>query len=215
MRAILYIVFILLVPVASNAVLLIATESSVSMQMTGQMALCLPVLICAGSKTVKCSKSVEKVIERITLLVLLVTLYGCIYQVQFDQNAMDEGKTAAATIENEVIHQLDEAGYLISDTSFCFVGQPGDNLMFRTTGAFAMANDYARFGKWAMKADCTRMSWQGMFYYIFRTNLKFCSDDIYMKMIQSDDVRAMPCFPEQGSITQIENVVLVKISDTY
>lgn len=209
-KAILYILFVLAIPVASNAVLLIATSAWTSLQMTAPMALCIPILVCVETKVV-CSY--KKWLERINILALAVLLYGNIYQVQIDQNSMLEGKIATTTMANEIIHSLSAEGCLDADLKYCVIGVPAHNDLFKTSLIYEKSNGYARFGSWTTDYTCSRRSWQGVFSNLCGIDLEICTADEYGALLEEKAVQNMGIYPNKGYITQVGDIVIIKVSE--
>ncbi len=63
-------------------------------------------------------------------LAIAIVLWGNIYQVQIDQNAMYEGKTAAGTMAEEILHELAKEECLDPDLRYCLIGIPAGNRLF-------------------------------------------------------------------------------------
>lgn len=209
-KAILYITLVLAIPIASNAVLLIATAAWTSLQMTAPLALCIPILVCMETKII-CSY--KKWLERINILVLAVLLYGNIYQVQIDQDAMLEGKIATTTMANEIIHSLREEGCLDADLKYCVIGVPAYNELFKTSVIYEKSNGYARFGSWTTDYTCSRRSWQGVFSNLCGVDLEICTADEYGALLENETVQNMEIYPKEGYITQVGDIVVIKVSE--
>ncbi len=214
-KALLFPVLFCLFPVACNAVLLIATDTGLSMQMTVPMALCIPVMICVVLDGNKSYGKLLTWVRRAGLFVCLIALYGSIYQTQIDQYAMKEGKQATTTIAAEIIHKLDDAGYLEAGKEYCMIGVPVGNELFRVSEMYTRANSYARFGGWWLDPSCTRRSWQSVYQYLCGINISICSPDAYRQITADEAIRNMPVFPAEGSITTFGDIVVVKVSDNY
>ena len=142
----------------------------------------------------------------------MFVLYGNVYMVNIDQNVMYEGRNATETFVQSVITKLQEKQLYSLDKSFIFIGRPSDNLMFRTTESWDMANNYARYGYFALCADCFRMSYNGVLRDI-GVNLTYCVDDVYAKLCEREDVKNMQIFPAEGSIREIDGNIVIKIAD--
>lgn len=209
-KAVIYLLFVLAMPVASNAVLLIATVAWTSLQMTAPMALCIPILLCVETKII-CSH--KKWLGWINILLLAVMLYGNIYQVQIDQNAMLEGKVSTTTIANEIIDDLGEQGYLDSELKYCVIGNPSCNDLFRTSVIYDKANGYARFGSWSTDNTCNRRSWQGAFSNLCGINLEICTAPEYDAVLADEAVQNMEVYPKEGYISQIGDIVVIKVAE--
>ena len=212
LKAILFIVLVPLTPLACNAVSFIATNTGTSVQMTAPLALFIPSITCFCLK-VECKLSTT--VKNITLVVLALTLYGSIYQVQLDQNAMLEGKTATTSIAGDIIDRLGDEGYLNSDKEFCVLGLPSHNKLFATSVLYESANNYAKFGNWWIDAGCSRRSWQSTFRYVCGINIPLCSATAYQTLSADAEIREMPIFPAEGSIIEKDNIVIVKVSNGY
>lgn len=201
-----------MIPVACNMVLLIVTAAEVSVLMTVSMASCMPVLLCVMAQTgfrgVFCAW-----LRRLTVLLLGVALYGSIYQIQIDQQALLEGQRATITMAEGILHRLDQEGCLDSELEYCVVGVPAYNSLFAVSRLYEASNMYAHFGGWYNEPSCTRRSWQGVFSYLCGANLTMCSSGDYGALYGNDTVRDMPSYPEEGFIRRIGDIVVVKVAE--
>lgn len=206
-KALLFALFIVAIPIACNAVLLITTGVWVSLHMTVAMALCIPVILC-----VEAQDSTGKIwswVWKMNVLILLIMLYGNIYQLQIDQEAMWEGQKATTSIAGEIIHKLDETGNLDADLQYCVLGGPAGNELFYFSVIAEKANGYALFGNW--NSDMRR-SWQGVFRYLCGIDLEMCSSADYHAITARPEVENMPAFPKEGCIIRIDDIVVIKVS---
>lgn len=206
-KALLFALFIAAIPIASNAVLLITTGVWVSLHMTVAMALCIPVLVCVEAQ--ECVGKIWSWIWKINVLLLLIMIYGNIYQLQIDQEAMWEGQKATTTIAEGIIQKLDETGNLDADVQYCVLGSPAGNELFYFSGIAEKANGYALFGNWG---SGMRRSWQGAFRYLCGINLEMCSSWDYDSIAANPEVENMTAFPEEGCIMRIDDIVIIKVS---
>ncbi len=209
-KAVFYTLFVLAIPIAGNAVLLVATAAWTSLQMTAPMALCIPILVCVETKIIYSHK---KWLERINILAVTVLLYGNIYQVQIDQDAMQEGKIATTTMANDIIHSLNEEGCLNADLKYCVIGVPAHNDLFKTSVIYEKSNGYARFGSWTSDYTCSRRSWQGVFSNLCGIDLEICTADEYGALLADETVQNMEIYPNEGYITQVADIVVIKVSE--
>ncbi len=209
-KAVLYLLFVLMIPIASNAVLLVATQAWTALLMTAPMALCFPVFILLMNTT---DTSKHRIPYKLGFVIMLVALYGNIYQVQIDQEAMLEGKIATVTMANDIIHDLNDAGYLEDDRYYCFLGVPAGNEMFGTSPIYYMANGDAFFGAWWRDYNCSRRSWQGVFTYLCGTDIHVCDNAGYQTVITDERVAQMPVYPQEGYIQKVGDIIVVKVSE--
>lgn len=203
---------ILLIPAASNAVLIIAAGNSVSLQMAMSMIvsiLLLFVLLPTQGKGVF-------YIKRCCCLLVTFLFWGSIAAVSNDQLALKEGTTATVHLANRIINVLDTDGYIRDGSVFAFMGKPSENDFYIKRTAYLNANEYARFGGWwSTEAENHKRSWQGVLSEYCGIRLNLCSGQQYQVLIQNKDVANMPVFPLEGSIAEIDGVIVIKVSDFY
>lgn len=208
-HAVLFAVMLLLLPVASCVILLIAVGNTMSGLMSVGMVVCVVMLgiIIPGEK------KTGFWMKRIYYLLLVAFTWYQLMAVINDQVALKEGKTATINLAENVVSQLYEGGYIDEFQQVAFVGRPGDNDRFAKSAAFYMANDYARFGCWSMDARNNRASWAGVLANFVGVNMNLCDVADYHKLVGMERVINMPQFPLEGSIQVIDDIVVVKIAD--
>lgn len=210
-RAICFLVLTLLLPVAANAVMLIATDTGMSIQMTAPLALVIPVLVCIVGKVV-CRIKISFLAQLAGGVVILFVLWGNIYQVQIDQNAMYEGKTAASTMAEEILHELAKEECLDPDLRYCLIGIPAGNRLFYVSDAYARANNYAMVGVGWTDPDSSMKSWRGIFRHFCGVNINIWPANTCTDELVKADIPAMPVYPESGYIRQVGDVVVIKVN---
>ena len=211
---------LLVLPIASNMALLFATEAGVMIQMTFAMAIIFPCMLSLAGDALYIDAAAfkDKAIRHliVPLGVLLLTVFitwGNALQSSRDINAMYEGRNATRALVDRVIDELIREDMLLSDKEYAFIGRPADNeLMFHTTDMFGRCNSYARFGEFWTGADCMRMSYQAMLLDC-SADLKLVEDTVYDSMRVMPEVKDMPAFPEEGSIEEVDGIIVVKVAE--
>lgn len=209
--SLLFAVMMILLPVASCFVLLIAVGNSMSGLMSMGIVMCivmLGIIVPNEGKTGFWLKG-------LWLVFLIVFAWFQLSAVINDQLALKEGKTATVTLTENIIFQLYDEGYLDEYGTVAFVGRPGNNRQFAQSTAYQMANGYAQFGCWSTDARNNRVSWYGVISNFLGVNLNLCGDAEYQEIVMSEQVAEMPEFPAKGSICVINDVVVVKVSELY
>lgn len=203
---------ICLVPVACNAIILLVGSGGMSplmcMGMVAGVVLMPTVMIPTDGRG-------TFFLKRAGFLLMFLLLWVNILTVEKDQLALKEGKTATVELTDSVIESLIADGYLDDDTIIAFVGKPCENGMFVKGKAWKGANWYARLGDWWTGGLNNRRSWSGVLTEYCGIQLNLCSPEKYEEMRQRGDFSEMPTFPEEGSIREIDGVVVVKISEAY
>ena len=209
-NGIVYLLLAALVPIAVGAVLLVATETYLSTQMTGAYAFVIPVFLLIMAAAAKKSKLL-KAINIVASLVAVVILYSSFLQVQVDQKTMSETRKSSMNVVAEIHERLGAEELLSEELRYCFIGTPAGNSMYYRSETFWNANGYTYIGGgWLDAASITR-SWNGLVHDICQIQINICPADEYERLSQDERVNSMPVFPEEGSIIRIGDVVVVKV----
>lgn len=222
-----------LLPMAANFVLLIAVGSYIKPQMAGGLCMVPGVLLCmthlamSGGQTtpgVACTpdrKTTPGVAcpvcaahAMVTVLTVLLA-WAQICSVTNDQLAMEEGRTSVATIADMIANDLMDENVIPSGEKICIIGRPASNELFFKNEAWKQANFFAKFGRWSTAPNCDFYSWRSTFKYLCGLDLNFCSPGEYNDMKASDIVAEMPSYPAEGSISKVDDIVVVKVSNKY
>ena len=214
-KSIIGICTIIILPIAGNIVLFIATDSSIMKQMTAPLALCIPLLLIITLKSQKLHGRVLGSIEKITIVLLIVLLYGNIYRIQIDQNAMLEGRTSTISIAQLILNEIKDEGFLNTNKRYCIIGRPANNPLFKKSVSYKKANSYAKFGNWWNSSYAATQSWEGVFHNLLGIKLNICSEEIYNNILFNDQIKKMPCFPKEGFIQEKNGIIIVKVSNSY
>lgn len=201
---------LLLMPAAAFSVKFITVQAPVSLQMTAGFFMLLPALLC--TLPLSFEKSViDKVIAAVAVVFTVAFAYGGFYQVQADQSAMYEGRQSVLSISDMIIDRVTDMGYLDTDYSFCFVGNPVGSELYYIDEATYGANVYALFGVFESGYNGLK-SWEGVIRYMKGLNLPFVTGEQYYDIVSKEEVSNMPAFPEEGSIILTDDVVVIKAS---
>ncbi|WP_022767883.1 glucosyltransferase domain-containing protein [Butyrivibrio sp. NC2007] len=202
---ILFIALWLLIPVAANLFLLLAPFAGwLSMQMTGPLSIVVPLLLCVLEQGIKRAK--------ICLILGCVFLYGNIYAVGTDIDALSQGMTSSQAIVQNVIASITEEEIYSDDNEYLFVGNISDSPLFRKNILWSRASSYAKAGDSGIYSSSYYDSYKGVLDDI-GIQLKIGSLDDYFSVLEDDSVLSAPNYPNPKSIIKKGNLVIIKISD--
>lgn len=216
-KAVLFFLLLVLSPIACNSVLMIATNTTMSLQMTSGLALFLPMLTCVVGTfldlpTPADSPKKAPWIPTLAMVFLCITIYGNIYQVEIDQNAMCEGQTATITMTESILNDLRKENLLSSDLRYCFIGLPAGNSMFYVSPAYSEANAYALFGSGWGDTTSSMKSWRGFTNSLCGVNISIWPADACSEQIDQVFTDDFPIYPANGYIRQVDDVVVIRIN---
>ena len=80
---------------------------------------------------------------------------------------------------------------------------------------YPMANELMQFGNWGNAASTHGQTWMGIYREYLGYFVEPCTNDEYEAIVARDDVAAMPMYPRAGSITEIDGIIVVKLSNNY
>lgn len=215
-RAILFSLTFLLIPMAVNIVLLMAYNSVTSVQMTVPASMCISVLLCLASSIRPPEIKAVNIYKAVTAVALSLLIYGNYIMTIYDQQAMYMGRQSLMEISREMIATLQTYNLYHPYYKYVIIGSPSDNPCFAKNFVAEKANRYALVGTW--EPDDTRtvvQSWQGFFTYEMGINIQIADDDKVKEALADETVRKMPIFPELGCAAMVNDVVVVKLSDNY
>ena len=206
------VLFLTAFPIACGAVLLIATAAGMSIQMTAPYGLLFPVLLSVFFGIGQPGKWVRR-FGMVYVAAMLLLLYGNVYQVQIDQNAMLEGKIATTSMASGIVDDLKDEECLGPDLTYCIIGLPAGNPLFAVSELYGSANTYGKFGCWWLEASCARRSWNGVFSYLCGIHLPMANAGTYEMMMSEKEVKNMPVYPQEGYIKRVDHVVVIKVAE--
>ena len=203
-------VLILLIPVASNASILLSPEADYLIQQTAGMAICIPMILLSLFSIVNLSSSINFV----AVFLSAVLLYGNTYAVATDLSAMQEGKSSSEKIMTLAVSELINQNLYSTDNQYYFIGSLDKSPLFEVSELWYRANDYARFGQWLKTSYGIRTSY-GSLLRNMGIKCDIGPDDDYYKIIYSEELNSMENFPSSNSVKNIDNYIIIKISDDY
>ena len=210
----------LLLPIGCNFTTLIVPEFPM-VQMTVPFAFLLPAVFMGVSAiyekpqeaSTRSTKMLQKSVIPLAVITASAMLYGNLLQTETDIRVMYEGKAATESLMTQVVNKLRTEGALQEDQEYALMGRPYKNALFYKSPLWQRANPYARFGEW-WHEELMNWSYAGVFRSM-GIQVRFVSDAVYSDLLINEAVGEMPDFPADGSISEVDGVIVVKISDAY
>lgn len=210
-NGVIYLLLVAVTPLAAGSVLLVATETYLSAQMSGAYALIIPLLLLLLPMGEK-QATFQKILKAGASLTAIVILYASFLQIQVDQKTMSETKTSSMNVVSEIHERLGAEGLLSEELKYCFIGIPAGNPMYYRSETFWAANGYAYIGGgWPDSSSITK-SWNGLVRDICQININICTAGEYDMLSQDEMVAEMPVFPAKGSMVRIGDIVVIKVN---
>lgn len=206
----LWMLFVLLLPLAANITFILAPQSAFLEQQTAPMALMVSMAVVL---LLKISRKKAQFLQDMAIAALSVfLLFGTAYQTLIDQEAMREGTISSETMAQNIFQSLVERGCYSPDKRYAIIGTPGNNPMFFVTPIYNKANWYARIGGPWWESALDSRSWGGIYHYRLGINILTCYADEYEELLKSDEVKNMPIYPSEGFIQEINGIIVIRVS---
>ena len=203
-----YIVVCLFIPIGANvAVILAPATKAILTQMTAPMMIVIPIALMY-------LEGLDFKTKKILGLLGAILLYGNIYAVGTDIDALSQGSNSTYAIMNNIVTSLNERELLSEEYEYAFYGNISANKLFKTNQLYEDATHYAKFGTLMTKPDMVRNAYMGLFADI-GIDLKSVEYDDYVDILDDGLLDAMPVYPAEGSIVEKNGLIIVKVSEDY
>ncbi|MBQ7147320.1 MAG: glucosyltransferase domain-containing protein [Pseudobutyrivibrio sp.] len=203
-----YFIALLLIPLAANiCFILTPSVQFISMQMTA------PILF-SGITAICFIENYALKLKKLITFSIALLLYGNIYCVGTDEDAMIQGHRSMEAVTAQVVSTLDKMDAISTDKKYVFIGSPCKNELFRKNELWDKASPYAQTGDIWPNLSCTVYTYNGLLDHI-GIQLNMADSETYERYMRSNEFKNMPCYPDKGSIVVHEDEVVVKISNRY
>jgi len=205
---IIFFLLILLLPLGANVSVILASGVDVlDIQMTGPMTMIIPIVLCL-------IENVGFRYDKLLGVLGALLLYGNVYAVGIDIDAMAQGSNSSYAIMNGIVNTLEDEDALSGEYQYAFYGNISKNELFRVNELYYRADWFARFGDMIKKFDMDCNTYSGILDDI-GIDIDSVSLDLYEEIYNSGVLDEMPAYPAKGSIIKGDGYVVVKVSEDY
>lgn len=205
---------IVLLPLAANIVVVLIPGSAYQVWQTAPCALIIPIIVCILYKQF-CEfefLKLKKILKLGITLISVVIVWGSIYQTQIDQDALRQGTMAAKSMAQNILSVLYENNMYSMENQYAVVGAPCNNSSVYLNKIYYEANSYAQIAGPYWESSLDLQTWRGIFCNLCGVDFPICSGSDYEYLLENSRVDDMANFPENGSIQEIDGIVLIHIS---
>lgn len=208
---------VVLLPLAANATLIATPSTEATILMIGGSIALLPLPFSIPYRlfSTLVNGTVSKVAHVALLALALLMNYSYIMQVNTDAMAMEAISTQEVSVGTRIVADLENMDDVLHGQEVCIMGIPTDGNYPISTDLAYLASDYARTGLFWHTWDGTYFNWQRMIHVeVGAPCISFCSLKEMKEIGLTKEYAEMSNYPETGSIREINDVVVVKVSDT-
>ena len=199
---IIQIVLLILLPLAFNIIVFIATGETVRVMMAHGMFMIFVLLI-----TLLDHYKI-KVVNFIAIIFLIILIET--YIISMNATYVSWGLTKNQTLftAEKILEEIEENGIYNENRKLCIVGNITIN---KNNGIYRMTlRDMSEYGFfWPIERQYR--SWGNLFNNYFGYTFNFVTEKEYDRIISSEDFKNMEKFPNEGAIKVINNIIVVKL----
>lgn len=206
------VICMLLLPAAANVTDIINPTTQIALRMAGAMATVPVFCIAVATKGIRIR---EGVLQKMLVFVLAVlVLRGNILQSNNDIEVLRADRNQAVTIANQILGQISEQKAYQQGAKVAIIGVPASgNYNSTGNGYREKSNSMIGCGLFSWDQGNNRDAWIRLMELQVGDILPWCSAEQEFEIQESDQFKEMPCFPEEGSIAVLQDVLVVKVSD--
>lgn len=211
---------VITLPIACNFVCLFAPDNHLAMRMTPAYYLVPMSALCYvfDSGYSKREEARLKGLSQLSWLIVggcaLMLLWGYASQVGIDYLVMDAKERNTEHLVERIQASADQYRMENGSTgSVIVMGRPSDgNFAFEVAGE-ELVDPFA-LQTYFWNTDITTCdSWHHLAVYTLGTSINDCPGDYYEALSRTDTLKAMSLYPNQGSITEIDGNIVIKVAD--
>lgn len=216
--------FILFPPAVGAVLLLTSPGTELSLQMTMAYAIHCPLLLAliihfennnTSEKTFSILKKLKlsSYCTAISVVCALYLLYGSFLMVSLDQHVMLVSRTNTLAFMNRVVNDLESRNGELStsEIKYVFIGRPCNNVDYRKDETWDLSNNYARYGDFALVANCNIQSYGGLNRDL-GIQIPYCDHGTWHSYEENEYVQSMPAYPNEGYVQVVDGNYVVKLS---
>ena len=148
----------------------------------------------------------------VIVILILVILSGNVQVANAAYLKKDLEAQANLSLFTRIIHQMENCeGYVTGETPVVFVGQP--DTLLDTIPGFERTYEMTGSESWYVLGAASRGYYQAYFDYILLNPAIMADYETWSQMQTNEEVKAMPCYPQEGSVAIIDDVIVVKLGE--
>ncbi len=147
-----------------------------------------------------------------TALLIFVTLWGNVRLANTAYTEKYREQEANLSLFTRIVFRMEELdGYVTGETPVVFAGKP--NSVLQRSSEFSALSQLTGLRSAYVPGQASRNYYQVYFAYVLLNPAVMAEASVWTELRGSEEVAAMPCYPEEGSLAFIDGVLVVKLGD--
>lgn len=209
-------ILFILSPIACNLINIVIPDTTIGILLTCPMIMFPSILFALCYTLVSHEDFFLKIVLKRILCVLMCCLtLNYIFINNVDGLEYKRHEDQLLYLVNRVYGKLEDRG-AVGDASVKvgIFGNPTEGNYRWQDAMLPYLNDYATIGFFWGGYDFSFLGWKGLFsMYLGDTSIQWCNSEEEETVLKSEEFKAAPIYPAEGSILKIGNVVVVKFAN--
>ncbi|MCD8329217.1 MAG: hypothetical protein LUC27_00785, partial [Lachnospiraceae bacterium] len=147
-----------------------------------------------------------------TAFLVLVILWGNVRLANTAYTEKYREQEANLSLFTRIVFRMEELdGYVTGETPVVFAGKP--NSVLQRSSEFSALSQLTGLRSAYVPGQASRNYYQTYFEYVLLNPAVMAEDSVWTELRGSEEVAAMPCYPEEGALAFIDGVLVVKLGD--
>lgn len=147
-----------------------------------------------------------------TALFIVVVLWGNVRLANTAYTEKYREQEANLSLFTRIVVRMEETdGYVTGETPVVFAGKP--NSVLQRSSEFSALSQLTGLRSAYVPGQASRNYYQAYFDYVLLNPAVMAETSVWNELRGSEEVAAMPSYPEEGSLTFIDGVLVVKLGD--
>ena len=202
-------VLLALLPAAVNVTDVLNTETLISLRMAGGLATVVPFAVALLDASPRANPRTALAYAACCA----VLLRGFAVQVNNDAAVLLQQKTMIVSFANRLCTRLEQEPDYQNGAPVVILGEPKHSFYSEVSALTPRASDLVQAGQLSFDVTFNGHGWYMLFWDELGVRLNECEDEMIRGICNTEEFKAMPCYPQEGCVMTIAGVVTLKVAD--
>ena len=207
--------FVVLIPLCANFIDLVATDAKLSIQATSGLLIVMPIMLIINATIIR-SFHIEHMRKLATVILftcIVLLSWSNMLQSSVDVLALEAAYKQTTSLANRIVYDIDKQTRELGDIEVAIIGSPKLGNYPVAQRIEKMCTPYAVRGLLWQTVDCSWNIWNKILKNELGVYCNWVALDDYVEITKTEAFENMGVYPEKSSMTIINNVLVVKVSE--
>lgn len=207
--------FIGIIPLCANLIDLVATDAKLSIQATSGLFIIMPIMLIINATIIRSFhiKHMRKLVTVILFMCIALLSWSNMLQSSVDVLALEAAYKQTTSLANRIVYDIDKQTRELGDIEVAIIGSPKLGNYPVAQRIEKICTPYAVRGLLWETVDCSWNIWNKILKNELGVYCNWVALDDYIEITKTETFENMGVYPEKSSITIINKVLVVKVSE--